>query len=322
MTELPDAAFIADVVDVVWLSGADHLAFLERMSTNRLADLTPGTGRATAVLSDTGRVVDLVSCHAGAAGSALVTSGLGGAAAVAEHLRRYVLRDRVRITDASQQVLVLRLLGAGAAAAAGHATGLALAGRPAGGWIEGEWGGTTTWALRHAAPGGLDGADVVVPRGEPAAAMRARLGAAGVAELSPDAYAAQRVRRLWPAFGSEIDGQSNPLELGLRPVVDFDKGCYIGQEVVARLDTYDKVQRHLVRLRSERPLASGAALRLAEPATAGSPRTAGRITTAASLSGRAGRALAMAVPAVWAVGQRLATTEGGDPAEIDAAVAR
>ncbi len=48
----------------------------------------------------------------------------------------------------------------------------------------------------------------------------------------------------WP--GIELNGRVNPLEAGIGHLVDFDKGCYVGQEVIARLDSYDKVQRKLV----------------------------------------------------------------------------
>jgi folate-binding protein YgfZ len=53
----------------------------------------------------------------------------------------------------------------------------------------------------------------------------------------------------------------NPLELGWKPLISFDKGCYIGQEVIARLDTYDKVRRGLACARLEAPLTAGAGLR-------------------------------------------------------------
>ena len=49
-----------------------------------------------------------------------------------------------------------------------------------------------------------------------------------------------------PIAGHELTDAVNPLEAGLISLVDFDKGCYIGQEVIARLDTYDKVQRCLI----------------------------------------------------------------------------
>lgn len=49
-----------------------------------------------------------------------------------------------------------------------------------------------------------------------------------------------------PAAGHEIVEAYNPLELGLKDCISFSKGCYIGQEVIARLDTYDKVRRQLL----------------------------------------------------------------------------
>ena len=51
-----------------------------------------------------------------------------------------------------------------------------------------------------------------------------------------------------PKFGMELTEEFNPLEAGLIDHISFNKGCYIGQEVVARLNTYDKVQRKLVKL--------------------------------------------------------------------------
>ncbi len=50
---------------------------------------------------------------------------------------------------------------------------------------------------------------------------------------------------------------TNPLECGLWNYVSFTKGCYIGQEVIARLDTYDKVQRHLMGIEISEPFQNG-----------------------------------------------------------------
>jgi folate-binding protein YgfZ len=52
-----------------------------------------------------------------------------------------------------------------------------------------------------------------------------------------------------PSYGKEITTDSNPLEVHLRTQMNFTKGCYVGQEVIARLDTYKKVQRKLCRVR-------------------------------------------------------------------------
>ena len=55
-----------------------------------------------------------------------------------------------------------------------------------------------------------------------------------------------RIEQGVPSHGSELTDAYNPLEAGLLKHISFNKGCYIGQEVVTRLDTYDKVQKHLV----------------------------------------------------------------------------
>lgn len=56
-----------------------------------------------------------------------------------------------------------------------------------------------------------------------------------------------RIEKLIPAFPNEINNETNPHEVNLICDVNFKKGCYIGQEIIARLDTYDKVQRKLAR---------------------------------------------------------------------------
>ena len=52
-----------------------------------------------------------------------------------------------------------------------------------------------------------------------------------------------------PASGSELTVQYNPLEANLSSLISWTKGCYIGQEVIARLDTYKKVQKRLVKIK-------------------------------------------------------------------------
>ncbi len=75
--------------------------------------------------------------------------------------------------------------------------------------------------------------------------------------LGPEDVDAVRVRQGIPAFPNEINERHNPWEAGLDAAISLTKGCYIGQEVIARLNTYDKVQRKLVALRLERPMERG-----------------------------------------------------------------
>lgn len=65
------------------------------------------------------------------------------------------------------------------------------------------------------------------------------------------AYHAYRIQHLIPEFDREVTGAFNPLELGLIDYISFSKGCYIGQEVIARLDTYKKVSKFPARVESD-----------------------------------------------------------------------
>ena len=84
-----------------------------------------------------------------------------------------------------------------------------------------------------------------------------------------------RVEQGRPRLGRELTQSYNPWEAGLDRAIHLDKGCYIGQEVIARLDTYDKVKQHLVGLR----LSTAELLATEQPLRDGG-REVGRITSA------------------------------------------
>jgi folate-binding protein YgfZ len=73
-----------------------------------------------------------------------------------------------------------------------------------------------------------------------------RLEASGARRIDSQTYETLRIEAGQPAIGRELSDLYNPLEANLVQLISWTKGCYIGQEVIARLDTYDKVQRHLV----------------------------------------------------------------------------
>lgn len=77
-----------------------------------------------------------------------------------------------------------------------------------------------------------------------------RMNKAPSTNAVPASYESWRIYNGIPAAEREIVQEYNPLELSLRDWISFTKGCYIGQEVIARLDTYNKVQRALFRFRT------------------------------------------------------------------------
>ena len=71
-------------------------------------------------------------------------------------------------------------------------------------------------------------------------------------EIDDVEFNIRRIEYGIPIYPNEMNDQTNPIECSLTKYVSFAKGCYIGQEVIARLDTYDKINKHLVMIESEK----------------------------------------------------------------------
>ena len=110
------------------------------------------------------------------------------------------------------------------------------------------------------------GADVLVPAGDDASAFAGACVGAGLVKAGPDALEAWRIRRGTPRMGSDFTEGSLPAEAGLDHLIDSGKGCFLGQESVARVRNLGhpaRVLRHLTGSGPARPgdavFASGAA---------------------------------------------------------------
>lgn len=76
----------------------------------------------------------------------------------------------------------------------------------------------------------------------------------GIAFFGESQFERERILSGMGKYGHELSESYNPLEAGLLHLIDFKKGCYIGQEVIARLDSYNKVQKRLMGFFSQYPI--------------------------------------------------------------------
>ncbi len=226
-------------------SGDDALDLLQRLSTNNVAALGPGQGAPTILTTDRGRILDVVTVvHAGDHLLLLTSPGMAGA--VTEFLEKYTIMEDMAVEDVSASSAVPSLWGPGSGALLQSACGASLAELPLHHTAEAEVSGCPVRVVR-AAMGDVPGYYLFSPADTAGAVWRGLLSA-GATPLGEEVYELARIDRGVPAYGSEMGEEYNPLEAGLIGSIDFSKGCYIGQEVIARLDTYQKVQKYLVKM--------------------------------------------------------------------------
>ncbi len=225
------------------VTGRDRKDLLHRLCTNAVAGLEKGNGVPACFTTPKGRLIDwTVVLDRG--DDLLLLSG--NPERLAGHIQQYTITEDVTVRN--YMAIEIVVCGPGAKAFLG---------------VEIE-----PWCL---AGRGLAGVQVEIVRIEPllgdayvvlapdAVALRRLLAERGEA-LDPAAVDALRVRAGIPAVPSEINEEHNPWEAGLAGAISLQKGCYVGQEIIARLNTYEKVQRRLVGIRLDAPAAQGAPL--------------------------------------------------------------
>jgi tRNA-modifying protein YgfZ len=244
------------------LTGADALRYLHAVSSQHTADLRPGDAAQALLLSPKGRI-ELAFRLAVTAGGLLLDTDADAAGALAERLARFVFRYDVTVGAPLSGGASVLGPGAGAALAAAGLPGMPDPGRAA----------TGPSLVVHRTPAG---ADLV---GEAAKEALAALAAAGVPAAPPEVAELIRVELGLPRWGRELTDDVLAEEAGLLGThVHLDKGCYPGQETVARVHNLGQVQRRLAGLRfhgSELP-APGTGLLAADGRRAGQLRSAVR----------------------------------------------
>jgi folate-binding protein YgfZ len=236
------------------VTGAEAAEYLQGQLTNDVEGLEPGRGGYAALLDRKGHLKADMRILRLDASDFWIDLEPERSPDVLRHLRTYSVGRELEIADVSDEWATASLIGPRAGAIAG-VEGL----EPEGAQRHREWEGVELLAV--ATDLGLD----LVTRSGEAAALRELLNAAGAVEVSPNAAEILRVESGRPRFGLDMGEELMPAEAGIvERAVDFEKGCYIGQEPVARLHYRGKPNRRLCGLRLSAPADHGEPLRLGE----------------------------------------------------------
>ena len=260
------------------LTGRDRAKFLHNFCTNDINRLTPATGCEIFITSVQGKV--LGHGHVLCEEDRLLFDGVSGQAeALLPHLDKYLITEDVTLADHSAQTATFLLAGEAAADKLADASGIEVSPESSS-HANGEIAGMAVTAARIplAGPTSL----LVSCPAEQAAAVHATLVAAGCLPCEAEAEAVEslRIETGYPLYGRDITEANLPQEVDRdAQAISFTKGCYLGQETVARIDALGHVNKKLVALKLD-----GEAIPTADTAifpTADQEKPVGHITSAA-----------------------------------------
>lgn len=192
--------------DLITVSGPDAGAYLQGQLSQDVARLAVGDAALTFVLAPQGKVEGWGRVHRAEADRFVIDADPGAGESWTTRLRRFLLRTNAEV-ELAEQVTTTSVRGS--------ETGPAPEGA-----LEAHWPGTEGWDLI----------------GDPAEARAPE----GATEIGAEAFTALRIRAGVPRWGTEIDADTIPATLGqwlIDASVSFTKGCYTGQELVARIDS-------------------------------------------------------------------------------------
>jgi tRNA-modifying protein YgfZ len=232
--------------------GPEAAEYLQGQLTNDVEALGVGEGCYAALLDRKGHIQADMRVLRLSSGEIWLDVEPQAIPRVLRHLQTYSVGREVEIEDVTDRWAISALLGPRAAAISGFE---GLAQEHAQRFR--EWDGVEV--LGVATDLGLD----LITTSDQQASLRKLLSAAGAVDISEAAAEIARVESGRPRLGAEMGESTMPAEAGIvERAVDFEKGCYIGQEPVARLHYRGKPNRRLRGLRLNEPAQPGATLEL------------------------------------------------------------
>jgi len=236
------------------VNGPEAAEYLQGQLTNDVEALGPGDGQYAALLDRKGHMqADMRVLRPGDGPELWLDLEPEGLEAARRHLQMYKVGREVEVDDLTAERAILSLIGPRAVELAGTAA-----------LPENACETAVIGSAECLAVGTPAGVDLILPAAERDRVREALLDA-GAVEVSPEAAEILRIEAGRPRFGAEMGTETMPAEAGIvEDAVSFTKGCYIGQETVARLHYKGKPNRHLRGLRLSEPAEAGTAVRLGE----------------------------------------------------------
>jgi folate-binding protein YgfZ len=273
---------------VIRLMGSERLRWLNGQITNEVKDLAAGEGKRAAALNAKGHILGDLTVY-GLADAIWIDVDRQRGPIVRDAFDRHIIADDVTVDDASDRFAHLMLAGPEAQRFMAEVAGMAVADLAV--WHHAEaWLGGVSARIIASRWLSLPGYDVLVPADEAGKTWDIMLSLGlgrGVTPVGMAALRPLRVEAGWPWYGMDFDDTNLLMESLTADHVSFTKGCYIGQEVVIRVEHQGHVNKRLSGL-----LVSGQSPPPAGAAILSGDRKVGTVTSAVR-SPALGRAIAL-----------------------------
>ncbi|MCW8849976.1 MAG: hypothetical protein OQJ81_08370 [Melioribacteraceae bacterium] len=236
---------------VIHIKGNDVLDFLQRISTNDVLKLEPYHYVSTLFINEKGRLIDrtiLVRTE----NDYYLVGGKKNDAVIYRWLDRYIITEDVKIENKTGEHLILDVIGPQAESYLTLICGREVDDLDNNKMHEIIIDNTRSYLLKKTTASGANIYWIITEAKYAEELLDYLLSHRSVFDLSmvgEKAFDYYRVINTVPKYPNEINDNYNPHEVGLISDVSFNKGCYIGQEIVARLETYDKVQKKIRKIR-------------------------------------------------------------------------
>lgn len=248
----------------IQISDSDRLRFLHNQTTNNFNILKPGQGCDTVFVTSTARTIDLATAYATEDAVLLLVSP-SRRRQLLDLLDRYIFpMDRVELTDLTDTTAAFSLIGPESTKLLEKMGVCELENQP---YATHKLIKTPPYqgGVRVAVGSGLatPGYTLIAPASD-AANLWNELVKSGAVPMGDRVWEQLRVEQGRPAVDFELTDDYNPLEARLLHTITYDKGCYIGQETIARLNTYKGVKQQLWGVKLSAPVDVGTAVTIAE----------------------------------------------------------
>lgn len=233
---------------IIELKGKDSIEFLNRISTNSVTDLKKAEIMQTIFTSEKGRIIG-VTTVLNFESYLLLVSSLKNQPKITSWINKYIISDDVAVSNANHRFNVFEILGPQSESFLTFTCGETVSEIAENSFKVVNCENALFFLIKIKNPNEKIKFWVLADQENSKKLLTAMVTNKGPYDfnlIGEDAYNAYRIENGIPSDPHELNDFYNPLEAKIDHLIDFKKGCYIGQEVIARLDTYKKVQKYLM----------------------------------------------------------------------------